>query len=126
VSHDRALLDAVAQRTLAIEDAKLNSYDGGWAEYVRARDAARVEPEEPEPVVTKKTANRPKPKPSRASELERIEAQIAERESVVADLERRLAEDWNDVETLAAHRQARDELQSLLERWETAFERAQT
>jgi hypothetical protein len=37
-----------------------------------------------------------------------------------------LAEDWNDVETLAAHRHARDELQALLQRWETAFERAQT
>ena len=52
--------------------------------------------------------------------------QIAERESTVADLERRLAEDWNNVETLAAHRHARDELQALLQRWETAFERAQT
>jgi hypothetical protein len=45
---------------------------------------------------------------------------------MVAELERRLAEDWNDVETLAAHREARDELQALLQRWETAFERAQT
>ena len=60
------------------------------------------------------------------SELERIEAEIAERENNVADLERRLADDWNDVETLAAHRQARHELQTLLERWESAFERAQT
>src|SRR5262249_59345588 len=32
VSHDRALLDAVAERTLAIEDGAVNSYDGGWAE----------------------------------------------------------------------------------------------
>jgi ATP-binding cassette, subfamily F, member 3 len=125
VSHDRALLDAVAQRTLAIEDGHLNSYDGGWAEYVRAREA-RAEPPPPAPKPEKKTA---RPRASRKptpSELERIEAQIAERESTVAELERRLAEDWNDVATLAAHRQARDELQALLERWETAFERAQT
>ncbi len=39
VSHDRALLDAVAERTLAIEDHTIRSYDGGWADYVRARDA---------------------------------------------------------------------------------------
>src|SRR6266498_2308701 len=38
VSHDRALLDAVAERTLAIEARHLNSYDGGWAEYVRRRE----------------------------------------------------------------------------------------
>jgi uncharacterized coiled-coil protein SlyX len=75
--------------------------------------------------VSKPPKQRPTRKPA-PSELERIEAQIAQRESIVADLERRLAEDWNDVETLAAHRQARDELQALLERWESAFERAQT
>src|SRR3954471_17733251 len=39
VSHDRALLDAVAERTLAIEDGQVRSYDGGWADYVRAREA---------------------------------------------------------------------------------------
>jgi ATP-binding cassette, subfamily F, member 3 len=125
VSHDRALLDAVAQRTLAIEDLQLNSYDGGWADYVREREARAAPPPAPEPKPAKPPKQRPPRKPA-PSELERIEAQIAERESVVADLERRLAEDWNDVQTLAAHRQARDELQALLQRWESAFERAQT
>src|SRR5262249_36584246 len=42
VSHDRALLDAVAERTIAIEDRALNSYDGGWADYVRVRDERRA------------------------------------------------------------------------------------
>ncbi len=36
VSHDRALLDAVAERTVAIEEKTLRSYDGGWADLVRA------------------------------------------------------------------------------------------
>jgi ATP-binding cassette subfamily F protein 3 len=125
VSHDRALLDAVAQRTIAIEDRQLNSYDGGWADYVREREARAAPPPAPEPKPEKPQKQRQPRKPA-PSELERIEAQIAERESIVADLERRLAEDWNDIETLAAHRQARDELQALLQRWETAFERAQT
>jgi len=44
----------------------------------------------------------------------------------VAELERQLAEDWNDVETLARHRRARDELQALLQQWERLFERAHT
>jgi DNA-binding LacI/PurR family transcriptional regulator len=61
-----------------------------------------------------------------AATAERVEAAIAEHETLVAELERRLAEDWSDADTLAAHRRARDELQSLLAEWETLFERAQT
>ena len=125
VSHDRALLDAVAERTLAIEDSELHSYEGGWAEMLRRRDerVARVA----EPVVVK-PAKAPKPrKPAkpRPSELERIEAQIASAEAELAVLEERLAEDWSNVEMLAAHKQSRDALASLLERWEALFEQAQ-
>ncbi|MDO8214052.1 ABC-F family ATP-binding cassette domain-containing protein [Conexibacter sp. CPCC 206217] len=42
VSHDRALLDAVGSRTVAIEDGRLNTYEGGWADYVRIRDERRA------------------------------------------------------------------------------------
>src|SRR3954470_13405220 len=51
VSHDRALLDAVATRLLAIEEATIRSFDGGWADYVRRRDelAAPAKPARPEP-----------------------------------------------------------------------------
>ncbi len=38
VSHDRALLDAVGTRTVAVEDGTLRSYEGGWPEYVRVRE----------------------------------------------------------------------------------------
>jgi len=38
VSHDRALLDAVGSRTIAVEDGTLHSYVGGWPEYVRVRE----------------------------------------------------------------------------------------
>ncbi len=38
VSHDRALLDAVGTRTVAVEDGALHSYEGGWPEYVRVRE----------------------------------------------------------------------------------------
>jgi ATP-binding cassette subfamily F protein 3 len=44
VSHDRALLDAVGVRTIAVEDGSLRSYPGGWAEYMRAREAAATPP----------------------------------------------------------------------------------
>ncbi|HEX4836919.1 MAG TPA: ABC-F family ATP-binding cassette domain-containing protein [Solirubrobacteraceae bacterium] len=46
VSHDRALLDAVGTRTVAIEDRSLRGFLGGWPEYVRTREerqAAGVE-----------------------------------------------------------------------------------
>ncbi|HEY2767045.1 MAG TPA: ABC-F family ATP-binding cassette domain-containing protein [Solirubrobacteraceae bacterium] len=42
VSHDRALLDAVGTRTVAIEDGSLRSYVGGWPEYVRVREERRA------------------------------------------------------------------------------------
>jgi ATP-binding cassette subfamily F protein 3 len=127
VSHDRALLDAVAERTIAIEDRQLTSYDGGWAEYVRQREARKAPPPSPPPVERKPAKPRKAPpKANVPSELERIEAQIAEHETTLAELERRLAEDWSDVETLAAHRHARDELKALLQRWEHLFERVHT
>ncbi|HEU0250131.1 MAG TPA: ABC-F family ATP-binding cassette domain-containing protein [Solirubrobacteraceae bacterium] len=42
VSHDRALLDAVGTRTIAIEDRGLRSFVGGWPEYVRHREERRA------------------------------------------------------------------------------------
>ncbi|HZL48030.1 MAG TPA: ATP-binding cassette domain-containing protein, partial [Solirubrobacteraceae bacterium] len=41
VSHDRALLDAVGTRTVAVEDRGLRSYEGGWPEYVRVREEVK-------------------------------------------------------------------------------------
>jgi ATP-binding cassette subfamily F protein 3 len=42
VSHDRALLEAVGTRTVAVIDGTLRSFEGGWQEYVRAREARRL------------------------------------------------------------------------------------
>ncbi len=124
VSHDRALLDAVAQRLLAIEERTIHSYDGGWADYAQRR--ALPEPEPAKPEAPRKEKPRPEPvKPARPKALEQLEGEISEQEEAVAALERRLADDWSDVETLAAHRRARDELQALISRWEQLFEEAQ-
>jgi ATP-binding cassette, subfamily F, member 3 len=126
VSHDRALLDAVAHRLLAIEDGGLRSFEGGWAEYARHRaepaEAPHPRPRAPKP---KPKPRRERPRPPRPNELERLEGEIARQEKAVAELERRLAQDWSDVETLAAHRSARDELHGLISRWERLFEEAQ-
>ncbi len=116
VSHDRALLDAVAHRTLAVEDHGIASYEGGWADYAQAR-AERVETEpEPKP----KAEKAPKPEqPKRPSrKLEQMEASIESQQKLVEKLEAKLAEDWTDVDTIAAHRRAREELAALFEQWE--------
>jgi ATP-binding cassette subfamily F protein 3 len=44
VSHDRALLDAVGTRTVAVEEQTLRSYVGGWADYVASRKEAADAP----------------------------------------------------------------------------------
>jgi ATP-binding cassette subfamily F protein 3 len=123
VSHDRALLDAFATRTLAIEDGTLSSYDGGWAEYVRKRAPEPEPAPAPPPKPAKPRPARPvKPKPT---PLELLEAEIARSEQRVAELEGRLAEDWSNMDLLTAHRAARDDLAALLARWETMFEEAE-
>ncbi len=49
VSHDRALLDAVGTRTVAVEEGSLHSYLGGWPEYVRIRDEKSSNDKKPSP-----------------------------------------------------------------------------
>src|SRR5436305_364383 len=124
VSHDRALLDAVATRLLAIEQRGLRSYDGGWAEYQRRRAEPEVEDPAP-PARPAKAKPARQPQRSGPTQLEQLEGEIAEREAAVAELERRLSKDWSDVNVLDAHRRARNELQELLARWERLFEEAQ-
>jgi ATP-binding cassette, subfamily F, member 3 len=124
VSHDRALLDAVAERTLAIEEKSINSYEGGWADYAQRRDEPASAPAEPVRAPKEKPKAQ-RPRAARPSELERLEGEISQQEETVAELERKLSEDWSDVATLTAHRTARDELQGLISRWERLFEEAQ-
>jgi ATP-binding cassette, subfamily F, member 3 len=131
VSHDRALLDAVAERTLAIDDRTVRSYEGGWAEYVARREesarsvAQPVTPAADVKKASRKTRESQRPQVRRPSELERLEAEIAAQEASIEALEQRLAEDWSDVDAVAAHKHARDQLEALLARWERLFEASQ-
>jgi ATP-binding cassette subfamily F protein 3 len=121
VSHDRALLDAVADRLLAVEDRRIASYPGGWADYVRAQ-AAQEEaapppaPKAPRPERPKRPA-RPKPSP-----LDLVEAEVEKAEARLAEVEQKLAADWSDVELVAEHKRAREALDALLRRWESLFQ----
>jgi ATP-binding cassette subfamily F protein 3 len=130
ISHDRALLDAVGSRTIAVEDGTLHSYVGGWPEYVRVREE-RAEAER-----TAKRAKPPKPKPEPAPQpagpsknqqrqAARLEKEIEAAEAALAALEAELADPaaWNDprsaAKSTARHDEAKRTLQALYERWES-------
>jgi hypothetical protein len=117
----------VPDRIVAFENRELRSYDGGWADLEREREAASAPVEPPRPSVDR--APKP-PRPRHAkrapTELERLEGEIASVEARIAELERTLADDWTNMDVLGAHRAARDELVRLLERWEVLFAEAQT
>jgi ATP-binding cassette subfamily F protein 3 len=125
VTHDRALLDAVGSRTVAIEDGTLRNYTGGWPEYLRAREqreaAPRAKPEPPSP------GGRPARRGPSKNELarrERLEEEIAAAEVALASLEDELSEPaaWADPERSAAssarHEEARRRVAELYDRYE--------
>jgi ATP-binding cassette, subfamily F, member 3 len=105
VSHDRALLDAVGTRTIAVEHGRLRSYVGGWAEYQRVREERRAAggdlagpvpealPVAPEPTPVK--ASKPRssgPSKNALREEERLRLAVEEAEAALARLEDELAE----------------------------------
>jgi ATP-binding cassette subfamily F protein 3 len=118
VSHDRALLDAVGTRTVAVEDGTLHSYEGGWPEYVRVRDEIGSSPEAPKAKTNSHASLRPpshvtagttngsdpekdkpkrKPKPkgpskNRLSAQEQAEREIEAAEAAMRQLEDELAD----------------------------------
>jgi ATP-binding cassette, subfamily F, member 3 len=125
ISHDRALLDAVGTRTVALEDRTLHSYVGGWAEYVRVREE-RVEAERAAKRAKPAPVKAPPPTPAKRSkrESERLEQQIEAAEAALAALEAELADPqaWNDprsaAKSSARHAEAKQALEELYARWE--------
>jgi ATP-binding cassette subfamily F protein 3 len=102
VSHDRALLDAVGTRTIAIEDRKLESHMGGWADYARVREerkAARVAAAtaaKAKPESNGRRRERQKEKPAvskgRTRRIAEVERDVAAAEEALAKLEEELAD----------------------------------
>ena len=122
VSHDRAVLDAVASRLLAVEDRHIVSYPGGWADYVRAQESEPAAPVVARPAPKPKVERPKRPAKPRPTALQLVEAEVARAEARVAELEVKLAADWADMALLSAHREAREDLEALLKRWESLFE----
>jgi ATP-binding cassette subfamily F protein 3 len=144
VSHDRALLDAIGTRTVALEDRTLHSYVGGWAEYVRVRDERAKSPAPPRPparsrpapgrdAATAPAAKRqgrgrqpPKPKAKSSANGQReLERQIEVAEAALRALEDELSAPgaWSTPElsaqSSASHEAAKRTVDDLYERWQT-------
>jgi ATP-binding cassette subfamily F protein 3 len=81
VSHDRALLDAVGTRTVAVEERALHSYVGGWPEYVRVRDERKSGGDAGAPVggSATPTSTVNGSSPNRAAQQSRPDATVADK-----------------------------------------------
>jgi len=138
VSHDRAMLEAVGTRTVAVQDQKLRVFLGGWAEY-REREAEQVAAASA-PASTGNGTNQPErgaaARKARAqaraavADVRKLENQIEKAEKELRELEEELADPtaWSDPRTSARstrrHDAAKRRLHDLTERWEAALEEA--
>jgi ATP-binding cassette subfamily F protein 3 len=130
VSHDRALLDAVGRRTVAIEEATLHSYLGGWPEYVRAREerargAAAAKTAAKPPRAPRSRSARASAKPAGSDrEQQRLEREIEAAEASLRALEEELSDPvaWStpqrSADATSRHEQAKRAVDELYERWE--------
>ena len=132
ISHDRALLDAVGSRTIAVEDGTLHSHVGGWAEFLRVRDE-RVQDERAAKKAKPPAAQKAAPAPAEAGapsknqrrRAERLEADIEAAEAALRELEAELADPaaWNDPRTAERstrrHEDAKGEVERLYAQLET-------
>ncbi|HYX86292.1 MAG TPA: ABC-F family ATP-binding cassette domain-containing protein [Gaiellales bacterium] len=128
VSHDRALIEALASRTLAIEAGRLVARDGGFGDYARAH-AAPVAEVAPAPKPAKPRPARPRPaerRPSQraAREAAKLERAIAALEEELGGIEARLSEpeaydeDAALVTDSRRHQELQEELAYLYREWE--------
>jgi ATP-binding cassette, subfamily F, member 3 len=138
ISHDRALIDAVATSTLAIEDQKVVLRPGGWLDLLRSRAEAAAAPPKPTPApkAAKKTAlpqaepTAPRSSGRAARDMKRLEKRVAELETQVANVEIELIDPdvLTDRARLAEagqrHEQLQKDLSWALHEWESAAEAA--
>ena len=135
VSHDRALIEALATRTLAIEDGRLIAREGAFGDYARAHEGSAPSRPAPAPAAAK-----PKPAKERkaaaaaptrrrtsqraAREVRRLETEITAAEGRMGAIEARLSQPdtYADDAALVAdskeHQRLQEELAYLYREWE--------
>jgi ATP-binding cassette, subfamily F, member 3 len=137
VSHDRALLDAVGARTFAFEEGTLRAYEGGWAEYARAREERR-EAEAAAAAATARTRRLQKrdgarrrratagPSKNATRRIAELEREVERAEVALAALEDELADPamWSSPSrsdrSAARHTAAKQAVEEAYARWERA------
>ncbi|MGH2978519.1 MAG: ABC-F family ATP-binding cassette domain-containing protein [Solirubrobacterales bacterium] len=129
VSHDRALLDAVGTRTIALEDGRLCSYEGGWADYLRVREERRAAEGLAHPARSGRRtgrrregqAARPAVSKNAKRRIAALERAVAEAEAALAGVEDALADPvcWStperEAESTERHREAKQAVERLYE-----------
>jgi ATP-binding cassette subfamily F protein 3 len=124
VSHDRALLDAVGTRTIALEGNTLHSYVGGWPEYVRVREERTKAPVAAPKKTKAKTNTNRAPRSRQDGGSQKLEREIEAAEAALAALEEELADSaaWATPEASARsasrHERAKQAVAELYERYE--------
>jgi ATP-binding cassette subfamily F protein 3 len=139
VSHDRALLDAVGTRTIALEERTLHSYVGGWPEYVRVREErAKTPPAAAAGAASERRADKdgasrakranpkrtPPARKSRGKSGRDLEDEIAVAEAALRAVEDELADPAAWATPAATerssrrHEEAKRAVEQLYERWE--------
>ena len=130
VTHDRALIDAVATRTWAVEDGGVREVLGGYTDLLRVRERERRDREREAQRAVAGTRNArngdaaPPAKPSGSRAVRRLEEQIAATEAELKMSRNRLLdpETFADVESGAdagrEHDRLTGALAELYERWE--------
>src|SRR5688500_2925518 len=117
VSHDRALLDAVGTRTIAIENRTLESHLGGWADYLRVREERKELAKAPK--AERKAREKPKPAVSkdRRRRIGALEREIAAAEDALAKLEDELGDPaaWASPTSTARSTERHDEAKRRVE-----------
>ena len=136
VSHDRAMLEAVGTRTVAVEDHKLRVFNGGWSEY-REREAEQAEQERARASVPgtrawhrgggsawEGGAAGSRPGARAVADVRKLENEIEAAEAALAELEEELSDPaaWSDAQIAAKstrrHDAAKEKVRELTERWE--------
>ncbi|WP_257656869.1 ABC-F family ATP-binding cassette domain-containing protein [Parapedobacter lycopersici] len=135
VSHDRYLLDNVANKIWFIEDQQIKEYPGTYQEY-EAWQAKRQQPRAEEQ--PKKKAPKPEPEPAKTVKPDRdqqtkklnkalaaIETHIAEKESAISRAESQIADEqvYADPAKLATATQQYDALKSELRALQAEWEK---
>ncbi len=124
VSHDRALLDAVGTRTVAIENRSLHSYTGGWPEYVRIRDERRAGGEgPPAPVVRRPALDTAEPSENGSAKAKQVKSKPKGPSKNRLSAQEQAERDIEDAE--AAMRALEDELTDPAA-WATQYESAKS